>query len=141
LGQCIESSGPNFKDAISTFSDTRAPEVATLVQISHDLDRPGALGTVRFLVPIILDGIFSKLLPSVFAPNIIRMIQSEEITFKEAASRKRLDRVRQLGLLGTGLLGLVSGGQHMIMGRLAGFVLLPSLVAGIMIKLFVPDEA
>ena len=93
---------------MSTFSDTRAPDIEALVQISRGLDRPGVSGTIRFLVPIILDGIFSKLLPVVFAPNIIRMIQSEDITFLEAASRKRTDRILQLAILLCVLFGFLN---------------------------------
>ena len=88
-----------IKAAVQDFSATRSPDIETLVKVSHSLDRPGAEGIVTFLIPIILDGIFSKLLPQVFAPNVISMLQNEEITFQEAAERKRLDRIGQVALL------------------------------------------
>jgi hypothetical protein len=100
-----------LEKAILQFSTQRAPEIATLVRVSHSLDRPGLAGIFSFLIPIILDGIFQKLAPQVFAPNVIAMIQSEDITFQQAAQRKRLDRVGQLAILGGSLLALVKGSQ------------------------------
>jgi hypothetical protein len=90
------------------FSARRAPDIETLVKVSRSLDRPGVQGVFTFLIPIILDGVFSKLLPTVFSPNIISMIQSEEITFQQAAKRKRMDRLGQLAILGGGMMGLIA---------------------------------
>ena len=78
------------------------------MRISRDLDRPGKLGLVTFLIPIILDGIFSKL--PFFKPNVIQMLQREEYTFTQVGRIKRLDRLGQLALLsgmaaGVGYLG------------------------------------
>jgi 2-polyprenyl-6-methoxyphenol hydroxylase-like FAD-dependent oxidoreductase len=89
-----------LKAAIQEFSVIRSPDIETLVKVSHSLDRPGVEGILTFLVPIILDGIFSKLMPQIFAPNVISMLQNEEITFQEAAERKRIDRAGQIVLLG-----------------------------------------
>jgi kynurenine 3-monooxygenase len=88
-----------LKLAVRGFSMTRSPDIETLVKVSHSLDRPGAAGIVSFLIPIILDGIFSKILPDFFAPNIISMLQNEEVTFQQAAARKRLDRFGQVVVL------------------------------------------
>ena len=87
-------------DAIIEYSDRRASDIKTLVVISHSLDRPGPLGMARFLIPVILDGIFRGLLPQIFAPNIINMLQNEELTFEEAAQRKLYDRIGQIAILG-----------------------------------------
>lgn len=82
--------------AIQKFSDYRTREMQILVETSRDLDRPGILGVVYFLIPIILDGIFSKLLPGVFQPNIISLIQNEEYSFHEAVQQKAADRLGQI---------------------------------------------
>ncbi len=74
--------------------------MAVLVQTSRDLDRPGIQGVFFFLIPVILDGIFQKLAPQIFQPNIISLIQNEEYTFMEAVERKKKDRIGQLLLLG-----------------------------------------
>lgn len=85
--------------AVQDFSAVRTYDIETLVRVSRSLDRPGIQGICTFLIPIILDGIFYKLMPQLFAPNIISMLQNEEITFVEAAERKRLDRMWQLTIL------------------------------------------
>jgi kynurenine 3-monooxygenase len=90
--------------AIQEFSKHRAVESKTLVTISRDLDRPGILGFVVFVLPIILDGIFSKLAPKLFAPNIITMLQKDKLTFQQVARRKRLDRFLQVSIIGSALL-------------------------------------
>ena len=93
--------------AIQDFSDIRAKDVETLVQVSHRLDRPGLAGIFTFLIPIVLDGIFSKLAPTIFAPNLISMLQNEEITFQQAVDRKRVDRIGQVGILLAVVIGVV----------------------------------
>ena len=95
-------------EAICLYSSRRAPDIETLIRVSHSLDRPGLPGVFTFLIPIILDAIFNKLAPEIFAPNIISMLQSEDITFQEAAARKRLDRFGQLFIIGGGIAGTVS---------------------------------
>jgi kynurenine 3-monooxygenase len=99
----------DLTEAVLKFSKQRAPDIETLVRVSHNLDRPGAAGIFTFLIPIIMDGIFSKVLPQLFTPNVITMLQSEELTFQEVALRKRLDRIGQLAILGGGLATTVAG--------------------------------
>lgn len=101
LGECLEESPDDWTSAIYSFSKQRTPEMTTLVETSHDLDRPGLPGVFFFLIPIILDGIFFKLAPQVFQPNIISLLQNEECTFQGAVRRKQLDRTGQLLILGT----------------------------------------
>lgn len=110
LGECIDVSPQNLTQAIWNFSAIRTPDVELLVQISRDLDRPGPLGALYFLIPVILDGIFQKLAPQVFKPNIISLIQNEEYTFRQAFQRKQKDRFGQLLIVGTILysMGIVS---------------------------------
>jgi len=86
-----------------------------LVTISRELDRPGALGAVTFIIPIILDSIFSKIAPKIFAPNIITMLQRDDMTFQQVARRKRIDRLLQVAILGGGLTGIVTATRMVIM--------------------------
>ena len=53
-------------------------------------------GFVGFVLPIILDGIFNKLAPWLFAPNNIRMLQRVDMSFAQVAARKRRDRALQV---------------------------------------------
>jgi kynurenine 3-monooxygenase len=57
-----------ISNAIQTFSDRRSCDAEALVTISRNMDRPGKLFVVNFLIPIILDGVFHKL-----APKIVRL--------------------------------------------------------------------
>jgi len=113
LTQAI-ADGPSLPHALAEFSRTRAKESEILVRISRGFDRPGALGTASFVVPLILDSIFNKLAPSIFGPNTITLLQRDGITFRGALWRKRRDRTLQalvlltvLGLVVTGLAALV----------------------------------
>lgn len=100
---------PNPADAIHSFSKHRAVESKKLVQISRELDRPGALGFFTFILPIILDAIFHKLLPKVFGPNVITLLQRESMTFSQVARKKRIDRLLQVVLLGGTGMGVYLG--------------------------------
>ena len=91
--------------AVHEFSNRRAKDSETLVRISRDLDRPGIVGTMTFIIPIILDSIFNKINPKLFAPNIISMLQRDDMTFKQVARRKRIDRLAQLTIIGSFLSG------------------------------------
>jgi kynurenine 3-monooxygenase len=88
-----------LKSAIRNFSTVRSADIETLVRVSYSLDRPGVEGILTFLIPIIFDGIFSKILPQVFAPNVISILQNEEVTFREAVERKRRDRMGQIAIV------------------------------------------
>ncbi len=96
----------DIPSAVKLFSKKRAAESESLVKLSRELDRPGKLGLLTFLIPIILDGIFHKLLPKLFAPNTIAMLQKEGITFTGVRIRKRIDRLGQLALISVFLSGL-----------------------------------
>jgi kynurenine 3-monooxygenase len=103
LYEYLQRHGNDKATAIKEFSKHRAAESKTLVTISRDLDRPGIRGFVVFVLPIILDGIFSKLAPKLFAPNIITMLQKDKLTFQQVARRKRLDRLVQVSIIGSAL--------------------------------------
>lgn len=109
FGEFLAAYPEDTPTAVRTFSETRAPESKTLVRISRDLDRPGKLGFVVFILPIILDSIFGKLLPFIFMPNTISMLQRDSYTFQQLARRKRFDRLLQVVLLGCAFTGLGKG--------------------------------
>ena len=96
LRTALDEHPQDMARALSAFSEARAGEAAALVRISRDLDRPGFLGFVTFILPIILDGIFSSLAPQIFGPNTIALLQRDGITFQEVAQRKRRDRALQV---------------------------------------------
>ena len=60
-----------------------AGEAEALVRISRGLDRPGLLGFVTFILPIILDGLFQRLAPRLFEINTIALLQRDGISFAE----------------------------------------------------------
>ena len=86
--------------ALAAFSAKRGPEAKALVQISRGLDRPGFLGFVTFILPIILDSVFHAALPKVFGPNVIASLQQDG-TFVDVRRRKRRDRLLQAGVIGS----------------------------------------
>lgn len=122
LIECLQQQPPRSNSpaaAIRQFSKQRSREAKTLVRVSRDLDRPGKLGFLTFLLPIILDGIFGRLAPRLFAPNIITMLQRDSLTFCQAARRKRIDRCAQVCILG-GVGGVLFTGVVLGMMKLWG---------------------
>jgi len=107
FSDCIDESGGSMAKAVHDFSNRRAKDSETLVRISRDLDRPGVVGAITFIIPIILDSIFNKINPKLFAPNIISMLQRDDMTFQQVAQRKRIDRVAQLTIIGSFLTSAV----------------------------------
>ncbi|KAJ1629214.1 hypothetical protein T492DRAFT_1012751 [Pavlovales sp. CCMP2436] len=94
--------------ALREFSRRRAADADALVRISRGLDRPGKLGFITFVLPIILDGISNKIAPSLFMPNTIAMLQKDEFTFSQVAQRKRQDRAVQTAILASALSALAA---------------------------------
>jgi 2-polyprenyl-6-methoxyphenol hydroxylase-like FAD-dependent oxidoreductase len=113
LSNCIDET-ENMKAAVHEFSRRRARDSMKLVTISRELDRPGKLGAVTFIIPIILDAIFSKIAPKIFAPNIITMLQNDALTFQQVARRKRIDRALQLTLIGVGMTSVVTAARMVV---------------------------
>lgn len=108
LSDCLDSTS-TLKEAVSKFSKRRAVEAKALVTISRNMDRPGKLGTIAFVAPLILDGIFHKLLPFLFAPNMFQMFQIEGLSFRKMQIRKRSDRLAQIAILSTVFYGIGRG--------------------------------
>jgi len=88
--------GAGVAAAIQEYSVQRGPEARALVQISREFDRPGILGFVTFILPLILDGLFNGLAPKIFSPNTIAMLQRDGLSFRNVRNIKRRDRVLQL---------------------------------------------
>jgi hypothetical protein len=103
LSEAIDATGGDLTAAVRLFSSQRAGEAKALVRISRELDRPGKLGFLTFVLPLILDSIFHKVAPKVFAPNVISMLQKEGYGFRRVARRKRNDRILQIAILTTAL--------------------------------------
>ena len=121
LKQSLESTS-SIKDATRTFSERRADESRALVQISRELDRPGVLGAFTFVIPLILDSIFSKAVPGLFSPNMISMLQRRDQSFVALQRRKRIERLGQATVLGAVAAGLGLGARGLVraLARLTG---------------------
>lgn len=114
LSEILSKTSPdlinNIHTAISEFTKQRAADAKELVTISRNMDRPGKLGTMRFVIPLILDSTFHKIAPKIFEPGMFGMFQKEGVGFRQIQLRKLLDRVMQsvvilsfMTLVGTGL--------------------------------------
>ena len=113
LRTALDEQPNSLADALATFSEARAGEAAALVRLSRELDRPGLLGFVTFILPIILDGLFHSAAPQYFEKNTIALLQRDGVTFQGVARRKRRDRALQVATLLTAALAassLTSGG-------------------------------
>lgn len=111
-----------MKEATHLFSKQRANDSKALVQISRELDRPGLLGVITFILPLVIDSIFNKLAPKIFSPNTIAMLQKRENSFCGLRRRKRVERLGQFITLSTVLSTLGLGARQ--------FILLLSRVTG-----------
>ena len=108
LCDCLDSAA-DLKSAVEMFSEKRAVEANALVTISRNMDRPGKLGLAAFLVPLILDGLFYRLAPRLFAPGMFSLFQKDGVTFKWMQRRKRIDRAVQLTIIGSTFYGMFQG--------------------------------
>lgn len=117
LSDALDST-TDLSDAVEQFSRQRAADSKALVTLSRGMDRPGKLGTIRFILPLILDSMFHKMAPRLFDPSMFGMFQIEGIGFREIQWRKRRDRVLQALVIGTGL-SLIGMGLKMIVKSLA----------------------
>jgi hypothetical protein len=111
-----------MKEATHLFSEQRANDSKALVQISRELDRPGLLGVITFILPLVIDSIFNKFAPKIFSPNTIAMLQKRENSFCGLRRRKRVERLGQFITLSTVFSTLGLGARQ--------FILLLSRVTG-----------
>lgn len=132
FSDCIDEANNNMVEAVHEFSNRRAKDSETLVRISRDLDRPGVIGAITFIIPIILDSIFNKINPKLFAPNIISMLQRDDMTFNQVARRKRIDRVAQLTIIGSVLSGAAWTAKKAVFSLAKVLGRRPSTVTGVL---------
>merc|ERR1712238_316754 len=100
--------------ALQLFSNRRSGDSEALVKMSRNMDRPGKMFFVTFVIPIILDGIFHKLAPTIFSPHMFGMFQRQDLGFKQIQQKKRWDRVVQLAIIGSVLTTMGLGLRSMI---------------------------
>ncbi|CAN0039461.1 unnamed protein product [Pylaiella littoralis] len=98
--RCLEETGDDMAAALPLYSRRRAPEAKDLVELSRGFDRTGVASFFGFVLPLILDAVFNRAAPKVFAPNTIAFLQKEGVTFRYVRLRKALDRVVQGAVLG-----------------------------------------
>lgn len=140
LGDILDKNGNDLTKSILEYSKRQAREAKTLVRISRDLDRPGKLGVLTFLVPLILDSIFHQIFPQIFQQNIIAMLQRESYTFRQVSARKRADRIGQLGIIALVIwsLAMISKAAFSRLSAWTGLKLLATIaLSGSSIKKFV----
>lgn len=102
LDSCLEETEGDPSKALPLYSQRRAPEAKCMVQCQRRFDQPTDLRfALAFVLPLVLDGIFHKMLPSVFAPGILALFQDGALSFTQARRRKRLDRAGQVAILAT----------------------------------------
>lgn len=102
LSDTLDSTS-DLSSAVELFSKNRSADSKALVTLSRGMDRPGKLGTMRFILPLILDSMFHKMAPMIFDPSMFGMFQIEGIGFREIQWRKRRDRFLQALVIGSGM--------------------------------------
>lgn len=108
------NSTPDLSSAVQQFTQKRAADSKALVTLSRGMDRPGKLGTMRFILPLILDSMFHKMAPKIFDPSMFGMFQMEGVGFREIQWRKRRDRFLQMLVIGTVFSGVGIGLKHTV---------------------------
>ena len=99
------------------------------------MDRPGKLGTMRFILPLILDSMFHKLAPKLFAPNMFGMFQLEGMSFRQIQMRKRWDRVGQSLVILSGTTLFAMGLKSLVKGVARILGVNDVVVGGVMVGL------
>ena len=110
----------NLGGALGRFTDGVAADSKALVTLSRSMDRPGKLGTLKFVLPLVLDSAFHKLAPKLFGPNMFGMFRLE-MGYRAIQRRKRLDRAMQAAVL-VGTSALVWGGTRRAVRAVAAAV-------------------
>lgn len=91
LQKAIRESDGELERALVSYSAARAPEAKELVELSRGFDG----GFLAFVLPIIVDSLFNRVWPAIFAPSAISLMQNDQFTYGQVRSRKRLDRIGQ----------------------------------------------
>jgi len=137
LRDALERHPTDRPTALIDYSRERAGEAEALVRISRGLDRPGLLGFLTFVLPIILDGIFHGAAPHVFELNTIALLQRDGISFVEVGRLKRRDRVLQVAVIGMGVIvvSTLAGVVSSVVGSGSPLGVVPVPVLGLGVSL------
>jgi hypothetical protein len=103
-----------LEEAVEEFSKERAADAKALVTLSRASDRPGWIGFVTFVIPILMDAFFSKKLPGLFQPPVPALVHNEKYRFHQVGRRKRLDRIGQTMILIFAATGLVAATKLLV---------------------------
>mmetsp|Transcript_37247 Transcript_37247/g.105094 ORF Transcript_37247/g.105094 Transcript_37247/m.105094 type:complete len:458 (+) Transcript_37247:47-1420(+) len=118
LQRSLRASEHRLEAALPAFSRSHKGDAHSLVRMSRRFDTGGFVG---FVLPIILDGVFSKAAPWLFGPNNIRLMQNNDLRFSEIARKKLLDRILQVSIIG-GLIAVVCKLAHMLFGSASRYL-------------------
>eukprot|EP00804_Cyclotella_cryptica_P023330 CCRYP_000483-RA/>CCRYP_000483-RA protein AED:0.18 eAED:0.18 QI:0/0/0/1/0/0/2/0/187 len=77
------NSTPDLPSAVQQFTKQRATDSRALITLLRGMDRPGKIGTMQFVFPLIQDSIFHKLSPKIFDPSMFGMFHIEGVGFHE----------------------------------------------------------
>jgi hypothetical protein len=83
LNSLFFSCKDDVPSALEKFSALRASDASAVVKMSERLDG----GFFSFVLPLIVDSIFHKLMPKIFSPNTIKAIQDPNKTFTQVKLR------------------------------------------------------
>jgi len=109
LSDVLDEVNGDVTAAVPLFTKRRGGESEALVSISRNMDRPGKMFYINFILPLILDGIFHKIAPSIFGPNMFGMFKKKNVGFVQIRRKKRLDRSMQMICISTVLAGIGKG--------------------------------
>jgi len=108
LGTCLDEAAEDLPTALQLYSRKRAQEAKALVEMSRHLDHPGFLQFLTFILPLIVDSVFSKIAPFLFAPSLLQLMQNKDLTYTQVRRRKWMDRVMQTAVFAAALCAFVA---------------------------------
>jgi len=92
LNKALDNTNDDIGKALILYSKMRAKDAKALVHMSKRLDG----GFLVFVLPLLLDSVFHRLLPIVFSPNTISFLQNDKYRFSDILNKKRFDRLMQM---------------------------------------------
>ena len=95
--QTLQTSLGTLDSSLERYSESHKHNAKAMVQMSRTFDQ----GFLKFVLPLILDTFFHKLLPQVFSTNCIRILQQHDLPFAQAGAIKRRDRALQIAIIST----------------------------------------
>jgi kynurenine 3-monooxygenase len=83
--------------ALKAYSKERSCDAKVLVEESWRADQ----GFIYFVLPIIMDKLFKKIVPWLFADSMFQLMGRSKLRIAHVRWRKRLDRVMQFTVIGS----------------------------------------